>query len=94
MAVHMNWNDHKGDKRAFLEQMGDWYIQESCVNQSLSDASVGISQDDCCVDKPLVVCHYQDLPSVESCRGSPSFIEGRKSLWDARSKSRGGVHKA
>jgi hypothetical protein len=30
--MHMNYNDNKETKRKFNEQIGNWFVQESCID--------------------------------------------------------------
>lgn len=80
LSLHYNWNNNKEVKRKFLEQMGDWYAQETCIDQQQSSASVK-TQANCCAREPLIRCHYRDKASVIPCRQSPSFSENGESFW-------------
>jgi len=80
LSLHYNWNNNKEVKRKFLEQMGDWYAHETCINQQHSSDSVK-TQGNCCAREPLIRCHYRDKASVIPCRQSPSFSENGESFW-------------
>jgi hypothetical protein len=82
----MNWNDNTQEKRAFLDQMEDWYVSDSCGGTKTAQetqAAAGTSTDlakSCCVT-PVFKCHYKDKPSIRECKDSPAFTEGRVSFW-------------
>jgi hypothetical protein len=31
--MHMNYNDNKETKRKFNEQIGNWFVQDSCIDE-------------------------------------------------------------
>jgi len=94
---HMSWTHNKDNKLLFFRQMGEWYVQEQCIQHSVGDILVvdGIGGDDaqgkvedgelftskCCSAKPIVSCHYRDKPSVIPCKDSPPIDAGRPSFW-------------
>lgn len=66
--------------------MGEWYVNEQCVDKSLSDIARVKSGDfrfveTCCSKEPLFSCHYRDKPSMKSCAGSPPIDKGKPSFW-------------
>jgi len=94
LSFHMNWNAHKKHKREFLEQMGDWYLQDKCTGDQ-TVASIAAKSGEggaatemdyistCCSAEPLIRCHYKDKPSLIPCNGSPPFEakNSEKSFW-------------
>ena len=91
---HMSWTANKDNKLLFLRQMGEWYVQDQCVHQSvahiLGDEAAGqVAAADrpdrylssCCAAKPIISCHYRDKPSVIPCKDSPPIDAGRPSFW-------------
>ena len=78
---HMSWTKNKVNKIKFLQQMGDWYLQDQCLHIPASNIS-GIESDftgTCCSAEMLFQCHYSDKPSKKSCKGSPTIdLEGRQ----------------
>lgn len=77
---HMNWNNEKVIKRKFNQQIGDWYVQESCVEFDVHKLHTTDVRKECCVTTPKIVCHFRDKPSKVPCPDSP-MIEGRVPFW-------------
>eukprot|EP00536_Pseudo-nitzschia_multiseries_P017189 jgi/Psemu1/224048/e_gw1.1420.3.1 len=84
---HMCWTENKDDKVKYMQQMGQWYLQDSCRNKSkkkIHDSAVngttGVGQQ-CCSSKSLITCHYRDKPSIIPCPDSPPIDKGAKSFW-------------
>lgn len=77
---HMSWTENKKNKVKFFQQMGQWYVQESCIGETLSSLQFPASQ--CCTAEPLIKCHYRDKPSSIPCKDSP-LIDPKKgqSFW-------------
>lgn len=69
---HMSWTTNKDNKKLYLEQMGEWYVQE--------DTST-CSPLDCCLPKPNITCHYRDKPSKIPCKSSPNIDKKGRSFW-------------
>lgn len=86
---HMSWNNHKIEKRNYLEQMGSFFVAERCVGATASKLSKGktngtkseIFVSTCCVIDPPVTCHYRDKPSKIPCYDSPPIDKGMPSFW-------------
>jgi len=86
---HMSWTFNKSDKLKYFKQMGEWYVQEKCVEKKRSeilggDSSAAADADLrplCCSAEPLISCHYRDKPSKIPCKDSPPIDEGRPSWW-------------
>lgn len=68
---HMSWTKNKDNKKLYFQQMGEWYLKESCLTGW-----------DCCLRKPNITCHYRDKPSMIPCKDSPPIDAGRPSFWD------------
>ena len=77
---HMSWTASKVNKVKFFRQMGEWYVQDSCVGETLgrlgSNGAAG-----CCLAEANVTCHYRDKPSKIQCPDSPNIDTGRRSFW-------------
>jgi len=83
---HMCWTENKNDKVRYMQQMGQWYLQESCRNKSNLDIHKFLAEDagvghQCCTAEPLIKCHYRDKPSIIPCLDSPPIDEDGKSFW-------------
>jgi Nucleotide-diphospho-sugar transferase len=88
VIFHMSWTENSSFKRAYFQQMAEWYVQDQCVGKTKEEiyAAFGSRPDDlgtlCCAAEPLVSCHYRDKPSKIPCRESPAIDHGkRKSFW-------------
>ena len=72
---HMSWTENKQDKLKFFQQIGQWYVQETCVGKHYNDIVEGDSSPPlsthCCLAEPLIKCHYKDKPSIIPCNDSP-----------------------
>ena len=83
VIFHMSWTHSKDNKLKYLRQMGEWYVQDTCIqheaNQISGFAENGIQT--CCSAEPLISCHYRDKPSKIPCRDSPPIDKGRASFW-------------
>ena len=73
---HMNYNENKETKKKFNQQIGSWYISDSCSDGFYPS----ISLEQCCVVEPEPKCFFRDKPSKRSCMDSP-FLEGNESFW-------------
>jgi hypothetical protein len=60
--------------------MGEWYVQDVCIQTDPQHISGGTSQT-CCAVEPLVSCHYKDKPSKVRCDDSPNIDQGRAPFW-------------
>jgi len=85
---HMSWTKNKDNKIKFFQQMGQWYVADSCIahtkqeivgNHAL-DVEDHLSEP-CCLAEPNIVCHYRDKPSKVPCRESDPIDAGRPSFW-------------
>lgn len=86
---HMSWTLNKTNKIKFYRQMGEWFLQDACVQQTadevLGRAVVTTAIDEllqaCCSAEPIFSCHYRDKPSKHPCRDSPPVDKGGPSFW-------------
>ena len=97
---HMSWTLNKDNKLSFLQQLGEWYVNEQCVQKEAKAiptdlfAKVDANSktpfaDACCTAEPIVKCHYRDKPSKNPCYDSPPIDKGKPSFWAAPSSYRG-----
>jgi hypothetical protein len=80
---HMSWTTNKENKIKFFQQMGDWFLQDQCINKLVTDIP-DITNDfygACCSAEMLFTCHYSDKPSVKSCKGAPTIDTNARSFW-------------
>lgn len=87
IIFHMSWTSNKEEKRAYLEQMGDWYVKDMCVGRTAAkirnirkSKKIDIGGT-CCKTKPKVKCHYRDKPSRIPCKDSPALEKNHPSFW-------------
>ena len=87
-AFHMSWTHNSENKIKFLQQMGQWFTTDKCIEQKeeiakiqSTNSSAADELDDCCQAKPNIVCHYRDKPSIIPCKDSPPIDEGKPSFW-------------
>ena len=84
---HMSWTNNKSDKVRYMQQMGQWYLKETCRNKSKADLVTGETSTiinlgkKCCSVEPLIQCHYRDKPSIIPCPDAPFIDKGGKSFW-------------
>jgi hypothetical protein len=74
---HMSWTENKANKQKFYQQLGEWYLQERCINKSVNE----FNMEGCCSAEALYQCHYRDKPSKEACKKSPPIDKNGKSFW-------------
>ena len=90
--LHMSWTENKVNKLLFFRQMGEWYVNDKCVDkeqrQGLINSATARGQlegaliDQCCSIEPIFSCHYSDKPSKIPCRDSPKIDPHKgKSFW-------------
>lgn len=87
---HMSWTLNKQNKVKFFRQMGEWFVNDKCVQHSapailgLTDAVTipgnGLLQP-CCAADFIFSCHYRDKPSKKPCRDSPPIDKEQRSFW-------------
>lgn len=78
---HMSWTLNKDNKLLFLRQMGEWYVQEKCIQKKINEIESSDIPSTCCSTLPLFSCHYRDKPSVKPCKESPPIDSDRPSWW-------------
>jgi Nucleotide-diphospho-sugar transferase len=78
---HMSWTLSKNNKLFFLRQMGEWYVQDACIQHTVEQIGGGTVPTTCCAAEPLFSCHYRDKPSLRPCKDSPPIDKGRPSWW-------------
>jgi Nucleotide-diphospho-sugar transferase len=73
---HMSWTSSKKDKLLYFRQMGEWYVQERCIGNN-STSILGSKRTrresliaPCCSAKPLISCHYGNMPSLSVCKNN------------------------
>ncbi|EJK73664.1 hypothetical protein THAOC_04700 [Thalassiosira oceanica] len=84
-----SWTENKDNKLLFLRQLGEWYLQDSCIGKTFSEIAVARSasgepapiHEQCCAAEPIFSCHYKDKPSMLPCKNSPSIDKGQRSFW-------------
>jgi hypothetical protein len=81
---HMSWTNGKGDKLKFLQQMGEWYLNDECIGKEAheivgTERGAGFKNrtlsSNCCLAEPIFKCHYRDKPSKIPCPDSPYTIK-------------------
>jgi hypothetical protein len=80
--MHMSWTENKVNKLLFLRQMGDWYVNDQCINvemEALKDIMKdGSLIEPCCSAEPLFSCHFRDKPSIKPCPDDTPLIDPKK----------------
>mmetsp|Transcript_31660 Transcript_31660/g.46709 ORF Transcript_31660/g.46709 Transcript_31660/m.46709 type:complete len:570 (-) Transcript_31660:53-1762(-) len=80
---HMSWTTNKDNKFLFLQQMGEWYLDDKCIQKTVDEIGAASDlQTECCHAEPIVVCHYRDKPSIVPCHDSPPIDKDKPSWWD------------
>ncbi len=89
---HMNWNKNKKEKIDYMRQMGQWFVKETCADQSLNETLAALSNlksslggnatigHTCCSLEPIFSCHWSDKPSIHPCKDKPAR-DARASFW-------------
>jgi len=83
---HMSWTKNKDNKQKFYQQMGDWFVNNECINVRVPDLKKKKGDDfsvlqGCCLREPDIKCHYRDKPSKKPCDSSPNIDKGKKPFW-------------
>jgi hypothetical protein len=81
IIFHMSWTKNKDNKIKFYEQMGEFYLLDTCRNRENTKISGGASVPKCCATEALFQCHYRDKPSKFPCKDSPPIDDHGKSFW-------------
>ncbi|GMI29999.1 hypothetical protein TeGR_g2536 [Tetraparma gracilis] len=79
IMYHMCWTANKDDKILYMQQMGEWFLEEKCGGDAVR--SGGSDPLACCSAEPMVKCHFKDKPSIVKCDSSPNKDKGGKSFW-------------
>ena len=85
---HMSWTENKDNKKKFYRQLGEWYVQDKCI-ESTSAKILGLETAGergslvapCCSAKALFSCHYKDKPSREPCPNAPLIDPTKKNTF-------------
>lgn len=79
---HMSWTLNKVNKMRYWQQLGEWYVSDTCSGLDSGEAVQALPADAaCCLVTPIVVCHYKDKPSKVPCPDSPTIDENGRSFW-------------
>lgn len=87
---HMSWTKSKINKGKFFEQMGEWYLRDTCAQktaQHILDLPDGTSVNQqslvepCCMATSVVKCHFRDKASKIPCNDSPAIDKNGRSFW-------------
>jgi hypothetical protein len=78
---HMSWTFNKGNKFKFFQQMGEWYLKDTCNGHPVSEIHGGVTVDNCCLMEPDVQCHYRDKPSKIPCKEYDPIDKNARSFW-------------
>jgi hypothetical protein len=85
IIFHMSWTLNKDNKLLYFRQMGEWFVQDQCIQHTKQDILGSSDSGDlvnaCCAAEALVSCHYRDKPSKIPCPNSPNIDKGRASFW-------------
>jgi hypothetical protein len=83
---HMSWTHNKDNKIKFFRQLGEWRVQDQCVQKTVQEIAGKEGGDEnlvptCCASEPIVNCFYRDKPSKIPCKDSPPIDKGKSSFW-------------
>jgi hypothetical protein len=83
-AFHMCWTQNKVDKVKYLKQLGGWFMDRKCDEDTIRSSQLrdqGSLADTCCTLEPVIDCFFKDKASKTSCSSSPSKDKGTSSWW-------------
>ena len=86
-VFHMSWTDGKKHKIQYFQQIGQWHVNDECVDKTLDEIVAGASRAKqsipvhCCSLEPIVRCHYRDKPSIIPCSEYPPIEKEAPSWW-------------
>jgi hypothetical protein len=86
-VFHMSWTDGKAHKIQYFQQMGQWHVNDECVDKTFDEIVAGSLRAKttipvhCCSSVPIVRCHYRDKPSIVSCSEYPPIEKDAPSWW-------------
>jgi len=83
---HSSWTNNKVDKLKYLQQMGQWFVEDKChspVDEIMGGGAVdrGALANECCSAEPLIKCYYSDFPSKIPCTDSPRNDPNESDFW-------------
>jgi hypothetical protein len=88
---HMSWTTNKVNKLKYFQQIGQWYVQDTCPGKTvqeidptittIGDKTKGSLLNQCCIATPVVKCHYKDKPSLIPCADSPNIDKFGRPFW-------------
>ena len=80
---HMSWTTNKDNKLLFFRQMGEWYLNDQCIQKKHSEITLADNDfvKSCCSAEALFSCHYKDKPSIKPCKDSPPIDKRGRSFW-------------
>ena len=84
---HMSWTQNKDDKVEFFQQMGEWYLKDTCRGNARNIPHDVSLMKECCSIEPIITCHYKDKPSKIPCPDSPRITEVGKPFFKAFTKA-------
>jgi len=78
---HMSWTENKDNKLLFMQQMGMWYVTDTCdsgkAHDLLLEGGTKVQSSEftntCCAKEAIITCHYKDKPSIIPCKDSPTI---------------------
>jgi len=82
---HMSWTFNKDNKLLFLQQLGEWYVDDQCLHKKPEEITLGDGNfaSGCCLKESNFACHYRDKPSIFPCFDSPPIDKDKPSFWKA-----------
>lgn len=85
---HMSWTENKDNKLKYFQQLGEWYVEHSCIGKSVEGILAGnepSSQlaivEPCCSKEAILTCHYKDKASKIPCNDKPAIDKDGKPFW-------------
>lgn len=87
---HMSWTTNKKNKVKFYRQLGEWYLQDQCVQKPVKEIlghepspeeNDEVLVEPCCASEAIFSCHYSDKPSKRPCKDSPTIDNGGRPWW-------------
>ena len=75
------WTLNKDNKLLFFRQLGEWYVQDQCIQKTVDQIGGSSVPATCCSAEALFSCHYRDKPSKLPCKDAPPIDEGKASWW-------------
>lgn len=86
ILYHMNWTKDKVNKIKFFQQLGEWFVNQTCIatgQQTLAfpEGRQSFNFHSCCFAEGEFKCHFMDRPSLHPCSDHPPIVEGGRSFW-------------